>query len=83
MNTALETRANDPNNPRFIHGLIDTADDTDAALIAAFSSFTSVRVGAGGRYADVVSPISGLVMKRPASWVAAGRYSGRPVEEHP
>ncbi|MCX7783249.1 MAG: DUF2586 family protein, partial [Meiothermus sp.] len=83
VNTALETRANDPNNPRFIHALLDTADDTDANLISAFSSFTSVRVGAGGRYADVVSPISGLVLKRPAAWVAAGRYSGRPVEEHP
>ncbi len=83
VNTALETRANDANNPRFIHAILDTADDTDANLIAAFASFTSVRVGAGGRYADVVSPITGLVMKRPSAWVIAGRYSGRPVEEHP
>uniref|UniRef100_A0A7C3DQY0 Phage tail protein n=1 Tax=Meiothermus ruber TaxID=277 RepID=A0A7C3DQY0_MEIRU len=83
LNTVLEARAADANNPRFIHALMDTADDTDNNLITAFSSFTSVRVGASGGYADVISPITGLVMKRPAAWVIAGRYSGRPVEEHP
>ncbi|WP_245393653.1 DUF2586 family protein [Allomeiothermus silvanus] len=83
LNTLLEARAADPNNPRFIHALMDTADQADAALIAAYAGTTSVRVGAGARYADVVSPITGLVMKRPAAWVVAGRYSGRPVEEHP
>jgi hypothetical protein len=83
LNTVLEARAADANNPRFIHALMDTADDTDANLIAAYASTTSVRVGASGGYADVISPITGLVMKRPAAWVVAGRYSGRPVEEHP
>jgi hypothetical protein len=83
VNTLLEARATDNYNPRFVHALFDGADDTDAAVITAFAASTSVRVGVGVGYADVFSPILGRTQRRSAAWPIAGRYSARPIEEHP
>lgn len=54
-------------------GLIQCATDTDANIIAGFSSFSSKRVSVAAGFASVTSVISGRAFSRGAAWPAAAR----------
>lgn len=58
---------------RYCWGLIQAADDTDANIEAAFSSFSSKRVLVGAGFCTLTSQLSGRGFTRGAAWPAAAR----------
>jgi hypothetical protein len=66
---------------RYIWALLEAADDSDSNLRTAWVSFASVRVGVGAGYAEIASPITGRVHRRPIAWLWAGRRAARPAQE--
>lgn len=69
-------------NHRYARSLIGAADDTDANLVTAFSSFVSSRVNVAAGFANTESSVkAGRYYKRSASWVTALRWATRPISE--
>lgn len=66
---------------RYIWAMLEAEDLPDSSLRTAWASFASVRVGVGAGYAEVASPITGRVHRRPITWLWAGRRAARPVQE--
>lgn len=56
---------------RYAWGLMQCSDDTDANLIAGFSSFSSKRVAVAAGFATITSQLSGRGYTRGAAWAAA------------
>ncbi len=66
---------------RYIWALLDAEDKSDNQLRSDWASFASTRVGVGAGYAEIASPITGRVHRRPISWLWAGRRAARPAQE--
>ncbi|APD09748.1 hypothetical protein A0O31_01640 [Thermus brockianus] len=66
---------------RYIWAILDAEDKTDSQLRTDWASFASTRVGVGAGYAEIASPITGRVHRRPISWLWAGRRAARPAQE--
>ncbi len=60
--------------------IIDSAD-TDTVVAAAFTSFTSTRVGVCAGDCDLVSSITGRIVRRNAAWAIAARLALVPPGE--
>lgn len=56
---------------RYAWGLLQCSDDTDANILAGFSSFSSKRVAIAAGFATITSQISGRGFIRGAAWAAA------------
>ncbi|ALJ90060.1 phage tail sheath protein [Thermus aquaticus Y51MC23] len=66
---------------RYIWAILDAEDKSDNQLRSDWASFASTRVGVGAGYAEIASPITGRVHRRPISWLWAGRRAARPAQE--
>jgi hypothetical protein len=66
---------------RYIWAMLEAQDLSDNDLRTAWASFASVRVGVGVGYAEVASPLTGRVHRRPIAWLWAGRRAARPAQE--
>lgn len=66
---------------RYIWAILDAEDKPDSQLRTDWASFASTRVGVGAGYAEIASPITGRVHRRPISWLWAGRRAARPAQE--
>jgi hypothetical protein len=66
---------------RYIWAMLEAQDLDDNSLRTAWASFASVRVGVGAGYAEVASPLTGRVHRRPIAWLWAGRRAARPAQE--
>jgi len=68
---------------RYARAFMNAPDQADSANIAAFSALASTggRVVVGGGFANVVSPISAMQLKRPVSWPITARASIVPPSE--
>ena len=66
---------------RYIWAILDAEDKSDSQLRTNWASFASTRVGVGAGYAEIASPITGRVHRRPISWLWAGRRAARPAQE--
>lgn len=66
---------------RYTFAVIEVPDDTDANIIAAFASTASRRVMCCAGYAEIMSPISGLIRKRSSAWIASARIAQVPIHE--
>nr|WP_279231971.1 DUF2586 family protein [Thermus hydrothermalis] len=66
---------------RYIWAILDAEDKSDSQLRTDWASFASTRVGVGAGYAEIASPITGRVHRRPISWLWAGRRAARPAQE--
>ena len=66
---------------RYIWAILDAEDKLDSQLRTDWASFASTRVGVGAGYAEIASPITGRVHRRPISWLWAGRRAARPAQE--
>ena len=58
---------------RFIWGIIEVPQDTDANIMTAFANTASTRVMAAAGFAVVASAINGRQLSRSAGWVLAER----------
>lgn len=56
--------------------LVVDSSDTDAAIKAAFANTSAIRVSAAPGDFLQSSPLTGLVLRRPASWTEAERLAG-------
>ncbi len=68
-------------NYRFVHLIMECADDTDANILSAFNALSSSRISVGAGLANISSPLSGRVFKRNAAWVQSERTSQVVVSE--
>lgn len=66
---------------RYTWAMLEAEDLPDNDLRTAWANFASVRVGVGAGYAEVASPITGRVQRRPITWLWAGRRAARPAQE--
>jgi hypothetical protein len=66
---------------RYIWAMLEAQDLDDASLRTAWANFNSVRVGVGAGYAEVRSPLTGRVHRRPITWLWAGRRAAIPAQE--
>jgi hypothetical protein len=78
LDTALTTAQS---SYRYVRGLVDGADDTDANFITAFASTAPLRTGVAVGMVELASSVTGRLHKRPAGWVAAARMAKAPVHE--
>lgn len=63
---------------RYAFALMEAPSATDAALLAnttGFGDLADVRVAVAGRFANLISPISGRAYRRSAAWEVAARAS--------
>jgi len=60
-------------NFRYVQGLIEAADDTDANLLTAFASVAAPLVNVTAGYTEAISSVSGRIYKRPGAWVVSAR----------
>lgn len=61
------------NSKRYCRFMVDAPDLSDSALEAALASVAAPHVLVAGSFADIVSGTSGVVFKRPATWLMAQR----------
>jgi hypothetical protein len=66
---------------RYVRGIIECPEATDAALIAAFGLFASRRVAVAAGFESLTSSIAGRLMKRPAAWPAVARAMAVPISQ--
>lgn len=66
---------------RYTFAVIQVAEDTDANIIAGLAASASKRVLPVAGAVDDVSPLSGLIRKRPAAWFVAARLARAPISE--
>lgn len=66
---------------RFVRGIMETPDVSDALLKAAFAGLASSRVAVGNGFHRLTSPISGVAFSRNAAWSVAARFSAVPPGE--
>ncbi len=66
---------------RYIWAMLEAQDLDDNSLRTAWANFASVRVGVGAGYAEVASPLTGRIHRRPIAWLWAGRRAARPAQE--
>jgi hypothetical protein len=62
---------------RYVFSIVECPEDTDANIIAAFTSFFSTRVGVSAGYCELVA--NGKVMKRNAAWPVVARISKQDI----
>lgn len=60
---------------------IPDSADTDTVLAAAFSSFVSTRISVGAGDEEMVSPLSGRIIRRNEAWGLAARAALVPIGE--
>ncbi len=66
---------------RYTWAMLEARDLDDNALRTLWENFSSVRVGVGAGYAEVASPLTGRIHRRPITWLWAGRRAARPAQE--
>jgi hypothetical protein len=66
---------------RYTWAMLEAQDLDDNSLRTAWAGFASVRVGVGAGYAEVASPLTGRIHRRPITWLWAGRRAARPAQE--
>ncbi len=66
---------------RYAFAVIEAPDDTVSNLIAAFRNAASKRVMVCAGFAEVLSPISGLIRKRSSAWPIAARIALAQIHE--
>lgn len=90
MAAAVEAKMLQAENEfNYLFGIVDdiakTSGQTDAqfttAQVAAYAAYTGVRTGIFSGDAKDVSPLTGLIVTRPASWRMQGRLASVPVQE--
>lgn len=52
----------------------------DTALHSAFSAFSGKHVWIGNGYADIVSPLTGMIQRRPGTWPIVNRVAANVLE---
>lgn len=62
---------------RYLFAIVECPDDTDANIIAAFTSFSSTRVMVAAGFCELVA--NGRVLKRNAAWPLAARVSKQDI----
>lgn len=62
-------------------GSLSTSSESDSTVAAAFAACDDVRVAVGGGDCFLVSPLTGLSLRRPASWMAAARAAKVKISE--
>jgi hypothetical protein len=61
---------------RFAYAVVECpSTESDSALIAAFTTFSSLRVMVCAGDANVVSPLTGLISRRNCAWVVTARLA--------
>lgn len=80
IDTALQAAAT---NFRYARAIMECPDDTDANLIAGFSSFASAngRVTVVAGFAELTSQLTGRTVRRHGAWPATARAAKIPVHE--
>lgn len=68
---------------RYTYAIIEAANDTDSALIAAFESFASPRIMVCAGFTELVSAVSGRIYKRHAAWSIVARIMSVAVSRDP
>jgi hypothetical protein len=72
---------------RYVFGVVecphDTTTDTDSVIKAAFANVQSSRIMVVPSYADMVSPLTGRIDKRPAAWAVAARLGSTKLSRDP
>lgn len=83
MAAALDTTLNSwaVNLFRYVFGIVEAAQDTDANLVSAFAAFTSVRVLVHAGFAYMQSAISGRLFKRNGAFAVGARFALIPASE--
>jgi hypothetical protein len=66
---------------RYAFAVIEAPDASDADLIAALKNAASRRVMVCAGFAEVVSPVSGLIQKRSVAFPVAARIAQVPIHE--
>lgn len=67
---------------RYVRGLINAEDDTDANLKTNYAAVSNTRTMIAAGYARIVSQLSGAQMKRPAAFTIAARAASvSPVQD--
>jgi hypothetical protein len=61
------------NTFRYASAIMETPQDTDAAILAAYAAASSTRVGVGAGFIATVSPLNGRIQSRNVAWHATAR----------
>lgn len=69
------------NAHRYLRAILELPDVPDAAIAAAFAQTQATRVAVVPGYADVLSALSGRVLKRSAAWLVSSRAAMVPISE--
>lgn len=68
-------------NYRYMRAIIETPDEADATLKAAFLASAGTRTMVSGGWAYLISQLSGVAHLRPAAWVVTARAAAVPPHE--
>lgn len=68
---------------RYVYGIVEAPDASDAALKAAFKNVESRRVGVVAGFAELASVITGRNDVRHAAWPFVARVMAMPIHRHP
>lgn len=68
---------------RYVYGIVEAPEASDAALKAAFAGVEAMRVGVVAGFADMASVITGRNDKRHAAWPFVSRVMAMPIQRHP
>jgi hypothetical protein len=61
------------NTFRYASAVMETPQDTDAAILAAYAAASTVRVGVGAGFVATISPLNGRIQSRNVAWHATAR----------
>lgn len=81
---ALDTKMSSAETSKFryLNGLCECPEDTDANVKSAFASFSTTRVSVGAGYCYLTSSVkTGVQYKRNIAWAASARASAVPPHE--
>lgn len=67
----------------YTYAMLEAADDTDSNLVSGTASVGTNRVGVTGGFAEVISPITQRIYRRPAAWVVVAEIMRRTLAEDP
>jgi hypothetical protein len=61
------------NTFRYASAIMETPQDTDAGILAAYAAASSTRVGVGAGFIATISPLNGRIQSRNVAWHATAR----------